>query len=69
MSNKLINDKKNIVLSNISFTEKNNEQQKFEFFAYRSVPEPDPLFPEVGPRMKLIRNTAFTIFSGIHFYY
>ena len=33
--------KKNIVLSNISFTEKNNEQQKFEFFAYRSVPEPD----------------------------
>ena len=54
MCNKLINDSANIVLSSISFTEK-NRIYFFNFFNLRSDPklDSDPLFPVVETQNRI----------------
>ena len=62
VKNKLINYKKNIVMSIIPFAEKNEEKKNWNLFDFRS--DPDPLFLEADPRirihikMKRIRKTG-----------
>ena len=62
MNNKLINDnKKNIVMSIMSFTE--NSKKKM-------LLDPDPLFPEVDPRIRIhvkMKRKRKTEFHNLYF--